>query len=987
MEDNENIKLLTLTQSADFTISSCISLLQAHSGNVGIFSYLSQRLKQFKYEDIEFYVPQLCQILVTVETESMALEDLLIELSSQYPHFTLLTFWHLQAHLLDFSDDPECYGFQVARRVLNALQYFLFNAGSPPVKNLRENSHPAFILSSAIAGSFAMPQLGPLIQPLAISQGRKQRSFVFELAKNFAAKLSLNITAKNTKLNAMSAGGSREASFGTPKNEKYEMLDSLDNEDKLYKIDSPKEESPYKAFENFISGSGSPILGKKKATYKNGTLTAENLNMYPNSSIQDLDLSASKLDLNSNAQSLPDFRDSYSDRADSRSEGNSVTSSPPLPYGRQRTNSLVNVNDRHTKTHSHRLSNRTVSPSLMTTTTKIKLLKSNYFKCETQFVISLQQISMRISQVPKEARLTRLNLELSLLNRDLPAEVDIPTLLPPAKKLKLHKMVRITPNEAAVLNSAEKVPFLLLIEYLSDEIDFDASSETNMKILRDRANKKYIFDIGTPKATRLDPRSPMKAAGPGIPAPVTPELFYELNVEEEDLGDLSVIKLSNKGDNDGLKTKLFIDNAKVIPSLDVPNESRGRRGSNLNFSSRYHFETGGEAQNAKSDKVEPEDLATHMKIAAVMLTQLDNPTSTLQSDQSAAIKARIIESMQSLQDNFGYNDIQMVRGQAGDRKLENDLMLGGLNNNSETEYLGEDWDTKRERIRKESPYGHLDNWELCSVISKTGDDLRQEAFACQLIQAMSQIWIHDHVGVWVKRMRILITSYNTGLVETITNALSIHSIKKALTQITIEDGENPKGTFASLSLHFKKVFGDVNSVKYQTAQEKFAASLAAYSIICYLLQIKDRHNGNIMLDNEGHIIHIDFGFLLSNSPGSVGFEASPFKLTTEYVEILGGIDSKAFLNFKQLLKQAFLSVRRHADLIVQMVELMQRESLLPCFKAGAQTASQLKQRFQLHLSESECEDFVENVLIQKSLGSLYTRLYDQFQLLTQGIYS
>ncbi len=42
-------------------------------------------------------------------------------------------------------------------------------------------------------------------------------------------------------------------------------------------------------------------------------------------------------------------------------------------------------------------------------------------------------------------------------------------------------------------------------------------------------------------------------------------------------------------------------------------------------------------------------------------------------------------------------------------------------------------------------------------------------------------------------------------------------------------------------------------------------SLAAYSVISYVLQLKDRHNGNVLIDNEGHIIHIDFGFMLSNS--------------------------------------------------------------------------------------------------------------------------
>lgn len=63
-------------------------------------------------------------------------------------------------------------------------------------------------------------------------------------------------------------------------------------------------------------------------------------------------------------------------------------------------------------------------------------------------------------------------------------------------------------------------------------------------------------------------------------------------------------------------------------------------------------------------------------------------------------------------------------------------------------------------------------------------------------------------------------------------------------------------------------------------------SVAGYSLVCFFMQIKDRHNGNIMLDERGHIIHIDFGFMLSNSPGGVNFEAAPFKLTRELLEVM-----------------------------------------------------------------------------------------------------
>ena len=43
------------------------------------------------------------------------------------------------------------------------------------------------------------------------------------------------------------------------------------------------------------------------------------------------------------------------------------------------------------------------------------------------------------------------------------------------------------------------------------------------------------------------------------------------------------------------------------------------------------------------------------------------------------------------------------------------------------------------------------------------------------------------------------------------------------------------------------------------------------------------------LFQSGHIIHIDFGFMLSNSPGgNWGWESAPFKLTQEYLDVMGG---------------------------------------------------------------------------------------------------
>ena len=62
------------------------------------------------------------------------------------------------------------------------------------------------------------------------------------------------------------------------------------------------------------------------------------------------------------------------------------------------------------------------------------------------------------------------------------------------------------------------------------------------------------------------------------------------------------------------------------------------------------------------------------------------------------------------------------------------------------------------------------------------------------------------------------------------------------------------------------------------------ASLSFPCLTSVRAQLKDRHNGNLLLDDEGHVIHIDFSFMLSHSPGGISFEAAPFKLTRELLE-------------------------------------------------------------------------------------------------------
>ena len=167
--------------------------------------------------------------------------------------------------------------------------------------------------------------------------------------------------------------------------------------------------------------------------------------------------------------------------------------------------------------------------------------------------------------------------------------------------------------------------------------------------------------------------------------------------------------------------------------------------------------------------------------------------------------------------------------------------------------------------------------------------------------------------------------------------------------------------------------------QYERAVHNFADSLAAYSLVCYILQIKDRHNGNMIIDKQGHLIHIDFGFILTDAPGKgLRFETAPFKLTAEFVRILGGPLGNGFARFRNSMIQGFEALHKHSAkiiLLVQMVANSQED--LSCFNRGTKVAvDELKDRLNpkgmsTKLSRADCEKYIDQ-LINESEGNWRT---------------
>lgn len=296
--------------------------------------------------------------------------------------------------------------------------------------------------------------------------------------------------------------------------------------------------------------------------------------------------------------------------------------------------------------------------------------------------------------------------------------------------------------------------------------------------------------------------------------------------------------------------------------------------------------------------------------------------------------------------------------------------------------FGESWEAKKERILGDRLYmfGYPSedvwpSWDLRSFIAKSNDDLRQEVCCLQLMQLFKEIF--EHFGLqnclYLKPYRIISTGNSTGLVQVLSDAMSLDALKKT-------EG------FTTLSAYFQKTY-DSSAERYNQARMNFASSLAAYSLFSYLLLIKDRHNGNLMIDAEGHILHIDFGFLLSIAPGgSFSLESAPFKLTEEMVEVLGGLDSPLFGEFLTAFTKGFIALQSNAENIVSALQILSYNSSYPCFqgKQASLIIEKLRGRFRTELSVTDavkhCLDLITN-----SYGHYGTRQYDTFQWMTNGI--
>ncbi|GLG95013.1 Serine/threonine-protein kinase Tor [Gryllus bimaculatus] len=251
------------------------------------------------------------------------------------------------------------------------------------------------------------------------------------------------------------------------------------------------------------------------------------------------------------------------------------------------------------------------------------------------------------------------------------------------------------------------------------------------------------------------------------------------------------------------------------------------------------------------------------------------------------------------------------------------------------------------------------------AIFKHGDDLRQDQLILQMITLMDKLLRRENLDLKLTPYRVLATSTRHGFVQ------FIDSIPVA----------EVLGTEGTIQNFFRK-HNPSEVGPYGISAEvmdTYVKSCAGYCVITYLLGVGDRHLDNLLLTTSGKLFHIDFGYILGRDPKPL---PPPMKLSKEMVEAMGGIHSEHYQEFRKQCYTAFLHLRRHANLMLNLFSLMVDASVPDIALEPDKAVKKVQDKLRLDLCDEEAVHFLQN-LLDMSVTAVMAVLVEQLHKFAQ----
>ncbi|CAN8005605.1 unnamed protein product, partial [Ixodes hexagonus] len=251
------------------------------------------------------------------------------------------------------------------------------------------------------------------------------------------------------------------------------------------------------------------------------------------------------------------------------------------------------------------------------------------------------------------------------------------------------------------------------------------------------------------------------------------------------------------------------------------------------------------------------------------------------------------------------------------------------------------------------------------AIFKHGDDLRQDQLILQTITLMDKLLRKENLDLKLTPYCVLATSTKHGFVQYIesTSVADVLRTEDTIQKFFRKHAPSDTGPFGILP----------------EVMDTYVKSCAGYCVITYLLSVGDRHLDNLLLTKTGKLFHIDFGYILGRDPKPL---PPPMKLSKEMVEAMGGINADHYQEFRKQCYTAFLHLRRHANLILNLFSLMVDASVPDIALEPDKTVKKVQDKFRLDLTDEEAVHYMQN-LIDVSVSAVMPALVEQIHKIAQ----
>ena len=308
--------------------------------------------------------------------------------------------------------------------------------------------------------------------------------------------------------------------------------------------------------------------------------------------------------------------------------------------------------------------------------------------------------------------------------------------------------------------------------------------------------------------------------------------------------------------------------------------------------------------------------------------------------------------------------------------------------------------------------------QKCLLLYKHGDDLRQELLAIQLIERCNEILKASGLDLKLKTFRCLPVGAQKGFIEWVKGTVPLSELcktsgsshsggsnpsnssfddKQVQPVVTQADKPQPQrrswckyqsirglrqqsnGSFIDNPIQdFLRSAAFDDSAPYfvkKDIMDTYVKSCAGYCVITYLLGVGDRHLDNILLHQNGNLLHCDYSFILGHDPKTY----MPMRITEEMVMGFGGRESDNFARFVSFAGAAFLTLRRHNNLrsLLSHVRLMVDSNMVDVsiHQSPEEAILAMRGRFRLDLNDDDALTYIEDV-VEKSIASKMWKAVD-----------